>query len=121
MEVFQPYLSRLVVANAPQIFPGVSRSAVANPGSYQVLVEEMRKVSEDLNQPGKIAAAIEIANDDIFQDFDLSTFMDHFKLDALEKTILALAFRNGTRPNLKAKGEGTIESRKHDADHDNIF
>lgn len=104
MEVFQPYLSRLVLANAPQIFPSVSRSAVANPGTYQILEEEIRKVSRELEQPKKIAEAIETANDDIFQDFDLSTFMDHFQLDALEKTILALAFKTGTRPNLKAKG-----------------
>jgi CCR4-NOT transcription complex subunit 1 len=103
MEVFQKYFSRLVVGNAPQIFPGVNRS-VANPGNYQILVNEVRKVSHDVDQAGKIAESIETANEDIFRDFDLSTFMEHFKLDALEKTILALAFKQCSRSDLKTKG-----------------
>ena len=103
MEVYQKFFSRLVVGNAPQIFPGISRP-VANPGNYHLLVAELKKVAEDVNQAGKIADAIETANEDIFRDFDLSTFMEHFKLDALEKTILALAFKTGTRSDLKTKG-----------------
>jgi len=104
MEVFQKYFSRLVVGNAPQIFPGVNRS-VANPGNYQILVNEIRKISQDVDQAAKIAESIETANEDIFRDFDLSTFMDHFRMDALEKTILALAFKQGSRSDLKTKGE----------------
>jgi CCR4-NOT transcription complex subunit 1 len=103
MEVFQKYFSRLVVGNAPQIFPGINRP-VANPGNYQILVNEVHKLSQDVEQAGKIADAIETANEDLFRDFDLSTFMEHFKLDALEKTILALAFKTGPRPDLKTKG-----------------
>jgi CCR4-NOT transcription complex subunit 1 len=104
MEVFQKYFSRLVVGNAPQIFPGVNRS-VANPGNYQILVNEIRKVSHDVDQAAKIVDSIETANEDIFRDFDLSTFMEHFKMDALEKTILALAFKQCSRSDLKTKGE----------------
>jgi CCR4-NOT transcription complex subunit 1 len=103
MEVFQKYFSRLVVGNAPQIFPGLNRS-VANPGNYQILVSEVHKVSHDVDQAGKIAESIETANEELFRDFDLSTFMEHFKLDALEKTILALAFKTTSRSDLKTKG-----------------
>ncbi|PQE06470.1 hypothetical protein CJF32_00002382 [Rutstroemia sp. NJR-2017a WRK4] len=103
MEVYSKYFCRLVVGNAPQIFPGLNR-AVLNPGNYQILVNEVRKVSHDVEQAGKIAESIETANEDIFRDFDLSTFMEHFKLDALEKTILALAFKTGSRSDLKTKG-----------------
>ena len=102
MEVFQKYFSRLVVGNAPQIF-GLNRP-VANPGYYQILVNEVRKISQDASQAGKIAEAIETANEDIFRDFNLSGFMDHFRLDALEKTVLALAFKTGSRSDLKTKG-----------------
>lgn len=109
MDVYNKFFTRLVVGNAPTIFPGISRSAVANSGSYQLLVEEMRKIAEYWDQASKIAGAVEIGSEDIFQDFDLSTFMDHFKLDALEKTVLALAFKTGTRPNLKAKCEFALE------------
>jgi CCR4-NOT transcription complex subunit 1 len=110
MEVFQKYFSRLVVGNAPQIFPGINRS-VANSGNYQILVNEVRKVSRDVEQAGKIAESIETANDDLFRDFDLSTFMEHFKLDALEKTVLALAFKSGSRQDLKTKGWSTRQFR----------
>jgi CCR4-NOT transcription complex subunit 1 len=106
MEVFQKYFTRLVVGNAPQIFPGANRSIsnITNPGNYKILVEEIQKVSHDVEQAGKIAESIETANEDLFRDFDLSTFMEHFKLDALEKTILALAFKTGSRSDLKTKG-----------------
>ncbi|TVY75660.1 General negative regulator of transcription subunit [Lachnellula suecica] len=104
MEVFQKYFSRLVAGSAPQIFPNLNRPVSnANSGNYQILVSEIAKVSQDEEQAGKIAEAIEAANEDIFRDFDLSTFMEHFKLDALEKTILALAFKTGSRPDLKTK------------------
>ena len=76
-----------------------------NPGNYQLLVNEVCKVSHDVEQAGKIAESIETATEDIFRDFDLSTFMEHFKLDALEKTILALAVKAGSRIDLKTKGE----------------
>lgn len=107
MEVFQKYFSRLVVGNAGQIFPGLNRP-IANPANYPILVNEVKKVSHDVEQAGKIAESVETANEDIFRDFDLSTFMDHFKLDALEKTILALAFKTGSRSDLKTKADAIL-------------
>ena len=102
MEVFSKYFTRLVASNAAQIF-GLTRPT-ANPGNYSLLVEEMRKISHDVGQASKVVEAIESGTDDIFRDFDLSTFMEHFKLDALEKTILALAFKMGNKSDLKTKG-----------------
>ncbi|KAH9886539.1 CCR4-Not complex component, Not1-domain-containing protein [Xylariomycetidae sp. FL2044] len=109
MEVFSRYFTRLVAGNAPQIFPGLNR-AVATPGNYSLLVQEMSKISHDLDQAAKIAESIETANEDIFRDFDLSTFMEHFKLDALEKTILALAFKFGSRSDLKTKADAILST-----------
>ena len=104
MDVFAKYFTRLVAANASQIFPGLNRS-VANPGNnHHLLVAEMRKLSVDFAQGRLIAESIETGTEDMFRDFDLSTFMEHFKLDALEKTVLALAFKIGSRPDLKTKG-----------------
>lgn len=106
MEVFTKYFTKLVHTNASQIFPGTSRpiGSAANNGSYSLLQEEMRKISHDVDQATKISEAIETGTEDIFRDFDLSTFMEHFRLDALEKTILALAFKLGGRSDLKTKG-----------------
>lgn len=102
MEVFSKHLTRLVTQNAATIFSGGSnRPSSAN---YQLLVELMVKISTDVDHAPKIAESIETGTEDIFRDFDLSTFMEHFKLDALEKTILALAFKLGSRSDLKTKG-----------------
>ncbi|KAJ8130528.1 hypothetical protein O1611_g3100 [Lasiodiplodia mahajangana] len=109
MEVFSRYFTRLVAGNAAQIFPGLNRST-ANPGNYSLLAGEMAKISHDLDQASKIAESIETANEDIFRDFDLSTFMEHFKLDALEKTILALAFKFGSRSDLKTKADAILST-----------
>ncbi|KAI0403287.1 Not1-domain-containing protein [Xylaria palmicola] len=109
MEVFSRYFTRLVAGNAPQIFPGLNRSTT-NPGNYSLLVGEMAKISHDFEQASKIAESIETANEDIFRDFDLSTFMEHFKLDALEKTILALAFKFGSRSDLKTKADAILST-----------
>lgn len=106
MEVFTKYFTKLVHTSASQIFPGTSRpiGSATNTGGYSLLLEEMRKISHDVDQATKISESIETGTEDIFRDFDLSTFMEHFRLDALEKTILALAFKLGSRPDLKAKG-----------------
>lgn len=106
MEVFTKYFTKLVHTSAPQIFPGLSRpiGSAANSGNYSLLQEEIRKISRDVDQAVKISESIETGTEDIFRDFDLSTFMEHFRLDALEKTILALAFKLGNRPDLKTKG-----------------
>ncbi|CAI4215426.1 unnamed protein product [Parascedosporium putredinis] len=109
MEVYSRFLTRLVAGNAPQIFPGLNRQ-VANPGNHHVLVGEMRKISHDPDQASKIAESIESGTEDIFRDFDLSTFMEHFKLDALEKTLLALAFKLGSRSDLKTKADAILST-----------
>jgi len=104
MDVFPKYFSRLVAANASQIFPSVNRPVTNAPSNYNILVEEMRKLPRDFKQSRQIAESIETGSEDIFRDFDLSTFMEHFGLDPLEKTLLALAFKLGSRPDLKTKG-----------------
>ncbi|KAF5680371.1 CDC39-like protein [Fusarium heterosporum] len=109
MEVFSKYFTRLVAGNAPQIFPGLNRP-VSNPGNYHILVGEMRKISHDIDQASKIAESVESGTEDIFRDFDLSTFMEHFKLDALEKTLLALAFKLGSRTDLKTKADAILST-----------
>jgi CCR4-NOT transcription complex subunit 1 len=106
MEVFSKYFRRLLTGNAPQIFPGINK-VVENAGNYPLLVQEMQKVSQDVDQAQKIAETIDSSEGDIFRDFDLSTFLDHFKLDAIVKVSLALAFKFASRSDLRAKGTTT--------------
>lgn len=109
MEVFSKYFRRLLTGNAPQIFPGLNRS-VENAGNYPLLVQEMQKVSQDIEQAQKIAESVDTSEGDIFRDFDLSTFLDHFKLDPLVKVALALAFKTATKSDLRAKADAILSN-----------
>lgn len=109
MEVFSKYFRRLLTGNAPQIFPGVNKS-VENAGNYPLLVQEMQKVSQDIEQAQKIAETVDSSEGDIFRDFDLSTFLDHFKLDPFLKVSLALAFKMANKSDLRAKADAILSN-----------
>ena len=103
MEVYAKYLRRLLVGNA-HIFAANNRT-VETPGNYQLLVQEIEKASQDPEQAKRVAEVIDTSEGDIFRDFDLSTFLAHFKLHPLRKTILAESFTRVSKPDLRAKGE----------------
>ncbi len=105
MEVFAKYFRRLLSGNSPQIFPDRVNRNVENPGNYQLLVQEMEKITRDPTQASKIAEIIDTSEGDIYRDFDLATFMEHFKLDPLAKTLLASAFLHVSKPDLNSKGK----------------
>ncbi|KAL4780206.1 CCR4-Not complex component, Not1-domain-containing protein [Aspergillus varians] len=107
MEVFSKYFRRLLTGNAPQIFPGLNKS-VENAGNYPLLVQEMQKVSQDIEQAQKIAETVDASEGDIFRDFDLSTFLDHFKLDPIVKVALALTFKTANKSDLRAKADAIL-------------
>ena len=107
MEVYSKFFRRLLVGNSPLIFPGINRN-VENPSNYQLLVQEMEKITQDPEQAPKIAEIIDTSEGDIFRDFDLSTFTNHFNLDPLAKTLLASAFTHVSKPDLKAKGSSDV-------------
>ncbi|KAM7197381.1 CCR4-Not complex component, Not1 domain containing protein [Rhypophila sp. PSN 637] len=109
MEAYARYLKALVVNNAAQIFSGPGQS-VATSGNHHMLVGEMEKLSHEFEQARKIAESIESGTEDIFRDFNLSTFMEHFKLNALEKTALALAFKLGPRSDLKKQADAILST-----------
>ncbi|KZF19773.1 putative Ccr4-Not transcription complex subunit [Xylona heveae TC161] len=109
MEVFSKYFRRLVVGNSPQIFPGINRP-VENAGNYPLLVNEMQKAGQDFDQAQKIAETIDTSEGDIFRDFDLSTFLEHFKLDPVAKFVLALAFKTVSRADLRAKADAILSN-----------
>ncbi|CAI7658216.1 unnamed protein product [Penicillium pancosmium] len=109
MEVFSKYFRRLLTGNAPQIFPGVNKS-VENAGNYPLLTQEMHKVATDIEQAQKIAETVDTSEGDIFRDFDLSTFLDHFRLDPIVKVALALAFKLTNKSDLRAKADAILSN-----------
>ena len=100
MEVFSKYFRRVLQNNAATIFGTGARNAEPN-GSYQMLLTEVHKIRKDPEQADKIAESIGSSEGDLFRDFDLATFISHFKLDSIAKTMLALACR---KTELRPKG-----------------
>ncbi|CAK4034652.1 related to negative regulator of transcription [Lecanosticta acicola] len=106
MEHFTTYFRRLLQANAPQIFPGTrAPPGTENAGSYQLLVEEVQKLAKEPQQSGKIAQALDTTEGDLFRDFDLVTFLDHFRLDPAANIALVLACRTAQKQDLRAKAD----------------
>ena len=104
MEVYAKYFRRLLVGNSPQIFSGINRN-VENPANYPLLIEEIEKASQNFEQARKLAEVIDTSEGDVFKDFDLASFLEHFKLDPVGKCILACAFTQVTKPDLRIKGK----------------
>lgn len=104
MDVFSQYFRRLLITNAPQIFPNTNRK-IENPGNYGILVQEMQKISQEPQQASRIAEIIESSEGDIFRDFDLATFVAHFKLDPCARVLLGAAFNRASKGDLATKGK----------------
>ena len=103
MENFPKYFRRLLTGNSPKIFAGINRN-VENPANYPILVQEMARITEDPQQAPRIADALDTSEGEIYRDFDLNTFMTHFNLDPLARTLLASALTRVNRQDLKSKG-----------------
>lgn len=104
MDVFSQYFRRLLITNASQIFPNSNRK-IENPGNYGILLQEIQKITQDPQQAPKIAEVIESSEGDIFRDFDLATFAEHFKLDPFARVLLGAAFVRISKVDLAVKGK----------------
>ncbi|KAI9709694.1 MAG: hypothetical protein M1820_003096 [Bogoriella megaspora] len=110
MEVFTKYFRRLVQSSSATIFAGTVTRDAQNPASYPILSGEVQKILQELDQVDKIAASLDASDPELFKDFDLSGFMDHFKLDPMAKTALAFACKNASKPDLRVKADAIISS-----------
>lgn len=106
MDVYTTYFRRLLQSNASTIFPGAARPPAASETSqYKLLAEEMSKVSRDPQKAEHIAKSLDTNESELFRDFDLSTFIDHFKLSTIAKVALVLPIRLSSKPDLRTKGK----------------
>jgi len=121
MEVFPQYFRRLLQNNAAAIFPGNARQSAetGTAGNYQLLVQEMQKITTEAQQASKIAEALDTNEGDLFRDFDLYALVDHFRLDPLAKVTLALACKKASKSDLRSKGM-VIFTSSNIATHANI-
>ncbi|KAK3724076.1 CCR4-NOT core subunit cdc39 [Vermiconidia calcicola] len=110
MEVFTTFFRRLLQSNASTIFPGSARppAATDTSGQHKLLAEEMAKLSRDLQQAEKIAQSLDTNESELFRDFDLSTFIDHFRLNPVAKVALVLPIRMASKPELRSKADAIL-------------
>ncbi|KAL1311432.1 hypothetical protein AAFC00_001593 [Neodothiora populina] len=106
MEVSSIYFRRLLQSNAAYIFSSSSKQD----GSYSLLVNEMTKLTKSPQQAFKISDALDTTEADVFRDFDLSTFMDHFRLDPVAKIVLSLACRTVSKQDIRMKADAILTS-----------
>lgn len=109
MEVFITFFRRLLQSNASTIFPASARpqAPADTAGQYKLLAEEMNKITRDPQQAERIAQSLDTHEGDLFRDFDLSAFVDHFRLSSIAKVALVLPMRSVSKTDLRSKGTFT--------------
>jgi CCR4-NOT transcription complex subunit 1 len=100
MDVFPKFFRRALVLNADHIFNGSS----VQEGSYELLAKYVQKIRTDKDEADHVAQSIDTTEGDLFKNFDVSKLMDHFKLDPVAKTMLALSLRVASKSDLRTKG-----------------
>jgi len=104
MEVFPQYFRRLLQSNAGAIYGGSGRQPTDN-GNYQLLAQEMQKITQERSQAIRIAESLDTNDGDLLRELDLPALAEHFRLDPIAKMALAAACRTPNRPELRTKGK----------------
>ncbi|KAI9893478.1 MAG: hypothetical protein M1814_006775 [Vezdaea aestivalis] len=118
-EVWAKYFRKLVMANAPAVFPNPSKPSEKAP-NYSMLDKEMQQLTTNTQQAVKVALALSGGTEELFRDFNLLGFMDHFELDPVEKFVLAVACKEFGRSDLQTK-DSLTSTIKADAICVNIY
>lgn len=100
MDVFPKFFRRAVSLNADHIFNASSTQQ----GSYELLVKYVQQIRTGVDEADNVAQSIDTTEGDVFKNFDVSKFMDHFKLDPVAKTMLALSLKTASKSDLRTKG-----------------
>ena len=69
-----------------------------------MLVKYMQKIRLDPQEADNVAESIDTTEGDMFKNFDVSKFMEHFKLDPVAKSMLALSLKHASKSDLRTKG-----------------
>jgi CCR4-NOT transcription complex subunit 1 len=101
MEVYPKFFRRLLQLNAEYIFGNGSQPQ----GSYDLLVRYMQNIRQDPKEADNVAESIDTTEGEMFKNFDVSKFMEHFKLDPVAKCMLALSLKHASKSDLRTKGK----------------
>lgn len=108
MEVYHKFIRRLVSSHAQTIFSPIGKPPDPQ-SSYRILNQHIKALANSPESARtKFAECISASDNDVFRDFDLATFMRHFDLDALERSILALGFKSSNKADLRSKAHDIL-------------
>ncbi|GIZ37484.1 hypothetical protein CKM354_000092900 [Cercospora kikuchii] len=107
MELFTTYFRRLLQSNASTVISSTPR-APENAGNYQLLIEEVQKLVKEPRQAQQIAEALDTNEGDVFRDFELQAFLDHFALDPVARVALLQPLRTVSIPSLRQKAASLL-------------
>lgn len=109
MEINQKVMRKIIMNNYSYIMSSSSsRSFENSPSTSHRMLGEQIKELASLPQDVKekfVDVITPVAPDgEVFRDFDVPTFLNHFGLDALQKCVLAVGFKSNLRADLRNKG-----------------
>lgn len=101
MELYETYFRRLLQNSWSLIFPDDGRPGANNVETYQLLGQELQKLSTDPRQAEKVAQALDSSEG---SEFNYNGFIDRIPLGPIEKTALLLASRTIAKSDQRKKG-----------------
>lgn len=109
-EVYQNFFRRLISGNAMTIFPNVTRP-IENPVTLRLLKEELKSLAHQPLAAHSFSDSISTSESDLFKDFDLATFFNHFHLDAWECSVLSISLRSSHKQDLRNKAAEILQNK----------
>lgn len=71
-------------------------------------IKELASLPQDVKEKFVDVITPVAPDGDVFRDFDVPTFLNHFGLDALQKCVLAVGFKSNLRADLRNKGRDCV-------------
>lgn len=99
-DVFPKTFRRVLQLNADYVFGNAPQPL----GTYDMLVNMVQKIRVDAVEADRVAESIDTTEGEMFKNFDVSKFMEHFALDCVAKSMLALSLKHASKSDLRTKG-----------------
>ncbi|WBW71015.1 CCR4-Not complex scaffold subunit 1 [Schizosaccharomyces osmophilus] len=105
--VYHHFLRRLVQGNSYRIFgTGKSSDGLA---TYKLLLDELKSLTKSWALARRFSDAISGSDSEVFEDFDIETFLNHFQFSPLERTNILIGLTTSIKPSLSKKASALLK------------
>ncbi|KAL2315151.1 CCR4-Not complex subunit Not1 [Schizosaccharomyces pombe] len=105
--VYHHFLRRLIQGNSYRIFgTGKSSDGLA---TYKLLLDELKSLTKSWVMAKRFSDAISGSDSEVFEDFDIEAFLDHFQFSPLERTNLLIGLTTSVKPTLAKKASALLK------------